>query len=471
MAENGDDPDEELLAVLSSLSAEEDGDAGEGPVLSAMQTLATQLKDPVTTPPGLDVEALLALAAAGPPLLDVRSPGEFAKGHVPGARSMPLFSDTERAEVGTTYSQCSREKAMVLGMSLVRPKLQALVAEVQALLEGRAGAGNAAGAADADGPEVPDVLVYCWRGGMRSGSVAWLLRRRGFRVRVLRGGYKAYRTWALSRWGDLQLPRGAGVPSEVVEAARALPGPRVCVIGGRTGTGKTRVLHALRDELGQAIVDLEGLANHRGSTFGWCGQSGRPQPTSEHFSNLVAHAWRAAGLKAEASGGWVFIEDEDKHIGTCEVPHGMYAMLRCAPLVVRVNVGEAARVRLLLEMYASPEAWGEDAEAWAADMEASINRLSKRLGGGLVKDLVDKLRARDFAAVAQSLLGYYDRLYDKHVANGGGTGSGVGERPGALLDVMNDAAAESLDALGLGREVLARVREFEETESQRKRAN
>jgi len=389
----------------------------------------------------LDVHSFLDAADRGVPVLDVRSPSEYAQGHVPGAASVPLFSDDERARVGTLYHAAGRSAAMELGMRLVRPKLGWLVERAAELLAVARASGESSGA----------VLVHCWRGGLRSGAVAWLLRQHGIEARTLGGGYKAFRAWATAYWGSVEMPpkhartrvRGArrpkrdgrksggaggagGVPAlaaasqasqaceggaaaagaaaagaaagaaaaaaadaaaaaaagaamaEVVAAARALPGPRVCVVGGRTGVGKTRVLHALRSR-GEAVVDLEGLARHRGSAFGWVGTveaGGGAQPSSEHFTNLLACEWRRLEARGEAKGGrgrgWVFLEDEDSHIGHVSVPKPVYAALRCAPLVVRVSLPEHARVRLLLDDYVAGHADGPAAGEWLARMEESV---------------------------------------------------------------------------------------------------
>ncbi len=186
----------------------------------------------------------LLAALATRPLLDVRSPGEYAQGHVPGALSFPLFSDAERATVGTIYKQQSRDLALETGLELVGPKLGGFVREARTLA-----------------PQ-GQVVVHCWRGGQRSGSMAWLLRQGGLDVWTLEGGYKAYRTWVLAELAAQQYS--------------------LYIIGGRTGTGKTKILHALR-QMGEQVVDLEGLACHKGSAFGFIGEL--PQPTVEQFEN------------------------------------------------------------------------------------------------------------------------------------------------------------------------------------------
>jgi len=180
------------------------------------------------------------------PVIDVRSPGEFVRGHIPGAHSVPLFTDEERAVVGTLYKQQGRDAAVREGLRIVGPKLATIVDEARALApDGRIG-------------------VHCWRGGERSGSVAWLLDKAGFtEVFTLKRGYKAFRQHVLEAFN---------MPHDLR------------VLGGYTGTGKTETLAHLR-ELGEQVIDLEGLAHHKGSSFGALGEE--PQPTTEHFENLL----------------------------------------------------------------------------------------------------------------------------------------------------------------------------------------
>jgi rhodanese-related sulfurtransferase len=251
-------------------------------------------------------------------IVDVRSPGEFARGHVPGALNVPLFTDDERAKVGTAFAKQGRGVALVLGMKAVRPKLERLVNEVVRLVEAKEAEPSSA-SARARGHAPPVVYVHCWRGGMRSSSLTWLLLHAAppgsLDVRVVRGGYKAFRRFVLTRWHtpasltrasssssmassvstNSSLFEDAGVSGDAEkdkkESAEKRPEPRVCVVGGRTGVGKTAALLGLR-AAGESVIDLEGLAAHSGSAFGWVG---RPpaQPTSEHFGNLVAMQWVA----------------------------------------------------------------------------------------------------------------------------------------------------------------------------------
>ena len=226
----------------------------------------------------VSVEEMVVAARSGRHVVvDVRSPGEFSKGHVPGAVNLPLFTDAERAKVGTAFAKQGRAPAMVLGMRCVLPKLAGIVETVEKLAAGRTE--EAKGRASEE--EAVKVYVHCWRGGMRSSSVTWLLRHRcaGLNVHCVAGGYKMFRRWALTRWSTVVTgtkPGGETTAAEAAEeeaavaggaatvAEHAVPdtlpapphGPRVCIIGGRTGVGKTRVLLALRTA-GEQVIDLE----------------------------------------------------------------------------------------------------------------------------------------------------------------------------------------------------------------------
>ena len=186
---DGAPSDSELLTALSCKSTA---------TSEALDQLVSRVKAPSATNEPVSVEAFLALRDSGRPMIDVRSPGEFDAGHIPGAQSLPLFSNEERAVVGTCYKQQTREAAMIEGMAFVGPRLLELVARARAV----------GGSADHGQQQQQPcrVAVYCWRGGMRSGAVAWLLRQHGLEVAVLAGGYKAFRGWALSTWGEIAMP-------------------------------------------------------------------------------------------------------------------------------------------------------------------------------------------------------------------------------------------------------------------------
>jgi len=308
-------------------------------------------------------------SSPSPVLLDVRAPCEYAKGHIPGAISLPLFSDAERAEVGTLYKREGHDVAVKRGLKLVDRKWPSLLEAVPQLSEG------------------DDVLVYCFRGGMRSGGMAWLLSQAPLRVRTLAGGYKSYRNWALRQW----------------EEDRPL-----VVLGGKTGSGKTDVLLAMRDELGAQVLDLEGEANHRGSIFGSLGRP--PQPTNEHYENHLALQW--AKFSADCP---VFIEDESHAVGSCGVPPGLWGRMRSAEVTsILMEVPHAARIDRLVGEYGvyPPER-----------LAACVEGLKKRLGGERVGELVEALERSPPALelVADQLLEhYYDGMYTHQAKSRGG---------------------------------------------------
>ena len=207
----------------------------------------------------MDAETFLS-AARESVVLDVRSPSEHAQGHLPGAISFPLFLDEERAVVGKTYKQVGQTEAIETGLGIVGPKLQALANRARELFDAQA--------------SPKPLLLYCWRGGMRSGSVDWLLRTAGIPTVLCDGGYKACRSHFI----------------DVLEAPR----PYV-VVGGMTGSAKTEVLHALRHQEAQ-VLDLERLAKHFGSAFG--NLEAHAQPSTEQFTNLLA--WQLMAMDKEA---------------------------------------------------------------------------------------------------------------------------------------------------------------------------
>ena len=294
------------------------------------------------------------------PILDVRAPIEYAQGHVPGALNLPLFSDEERARIGTTYKQVSQERAVHLGLEFFGPKMSAMVKQAQKLVPGK------------------EVRLHCWRGGMRSGAVLWLLELAGFKVHLLDHGYKDYR--------------------RAVLAAFAQPRPWR-VLGGLTGSGKTDVLHALAATPGQYVLDLEGLAHHKGSAFGSIGQPA--QPTQEQFENNLAAA--LAHLPPDVP---VWVEDESRQIGRLTVPAALFAQLQAAPRYV-LEVPRAARVAKLAAEYGAED---------PALLAEAIERLRKRLGGLATQQALAAVQAGDFPLMVERVLDYYDKTYTHGLA-------------------------------------------------------
>ncbi len=288
-------------------------------------------------------------------MLDVRSPEEFARGHIPGAHNLPLFSDEERAAVGTLYKHQGRRAAVRRGLELVGPRL-AVLAEQAAAFAG----------ADAN------LRVHCWRGGLRSSSTAWLLETCDLPCTLLEGGYKGFRRW---------LRQGLAQPRPVV------------LLGGHTGSGKTEVLHALR-VAGAQVLDLEGLAHHRGSSFGGLGQP--HQPTTEQFENHIAMA-----LQAVSPHRVLWIEAESVQVGCCRIPPELFQQMQQAPLV-ELRRPDHERLDHLLATY-GPMPRQELTEA--------TRRIGKRLGPQRTQQAVEAITAGNLRLACQLILNYYDRTY------------------------------------------------------------
>lgn len=303
-------------------------------------------------PQRLGIEAFLQGRG---PVLDVRSPAEFLQGHLPGAINLPLFSDDERAAVGTTFKQEGRQPAIALGLELIGPRLSHLAG----LLRER-GPGD-------------DLRIHCWRGGMRSGSVAWLAELLERRVLLLEGGYKAYRRWVQEQ---LQLPWS------------------IQLVGGRTGCGKTELLLALRRR-GLPVIDLEGLAHHRGSSFGGLGQP--PQPSNEQFENLLV-----AALVSLRDRGPIWMEAESAQIGRCRIPAPLWQAMQTAP-VLEVTRPVEVRLRHLVALYGDLD---------PVQLAEATQRISRRLGPQRTATALAAIGSGDWSLAAAQMLDYYDRCYD-----------------------------------------------------------
>ena len=311
------------------------------------------------------------------PIIDVRSPSEYQKGHIAGAVNLPLFDDSERAEVGTIYKQKGRDHAVIRGLELVGPKMAGFVVSAKKISRAHRKQNDLPPAAQAgdDQPPVP-IGVHCWRGGMRSESFAWLLEKGGCAPSLLEGGYKSYRNH---------------VHSHINRPFNLL------VISGLTGAGKTKYLHLLKSQ-GQQVVDLEGLANHRGSAFGAIGLG--DQPSTEHFENLLFHE-----LEKLDSNLPIWVEDEGNRIGGVVVPASFHKQMQHARAIF-VDASVSRRVEHLIEVYGPlPK------EALAH----SVEKIRKRLGGQHVTDALSALEIGDLKKTTEIVLAYYDKTYLKAV--------------------------------------------------------
>jgi tRNA 2-selenouridine synthase len=293
-------------------------------------------------------------------VIDVRSPAEFAEDHVPGALSFPVLSDEERAAVGTLHAQASAFDAKKLGAALIARNIAGIVLAL------------------CERPREFAPLVYCWRGGQRSRSLAHVLNEIGWRAAQLEGGYRAYRRHVVTALGALP----ARLPYRVI-----------C---GLTGSGKSRLLAALAQE-GAQTLDLEGLAKHRGSLLG--DLPGDPQPSQKMFESMLLRA-----LERLDPAQVVFVESESKKIGRLQVPDALLASMRASPCV-RVDLARPLRVALLRDEYAH----------FLADPSLLAERLAPLLplrGRATLERWNALAAARDFDALVEDLLDqHYDPIY------------------------------------------------------------
>lgn len=309
----------------------------------------------------ISVEHLLSLSK-DTPIIDVRSEGEYEHAHIPGAVNLPLFNNEERKTVGTLYKQQSREIAIKKGLEFFGPKMRTMVEFTEKILEKR---------------NNRNVVVHCWRGGMRSAGVAWLLDLYGFTVYTLIGGYKSYRTWVLEQFDKTW---------------------SFILLGGYTGSGKTLVIDALQKEK-EAVIDLEGLAGHRGSTFGNIGLP--KQPSQEMFENKLATALYTTSISHSEEKIW--LEDESQRIGTVNIPNDLWKTMRNSP-VVFLDIPFEQRLDHLVNTYGKLD---------HAALGNAILRIQKRLGGLETKTALAHLEAKETKECFRILLKYYDKLYTK----------------------------------------------------------
>jgi tRNA 2-selenouridine synthase len=288
------------------------------------------------------------------PVVDVRAPAEFTHGHIPGAANIALFSDEERARVGTTYKQQGKEAAILLGFDLTGPKWSGYIR--QAL----------------DIAPQKKLVLHCWRGGMRSSTMAWALDLYGFDVCLLQGGYKNYRRWVARQW---ERPYN------------------FCVIGGNTGSGKTKILHELKKS-GRQIVDLEDLAQHQGSTYGSLNRL--IQPTQEQFENDLATT-----LSKLDHNKPIWIEDESRSIGRSILSKPFWEQLRNA-FLFDLQVPLEQRVDNLLAEYGSLD---------KDFLIACTERIKKRLGPGQTQNAIAAISENRMADFIRQVLVYYDKTY------------------------------------------------------------
>ena len=301
----------------------------------------------------IDVEAFLEKMKTFL-ILDVRSPWEFEQGHIPGSYNIPLFSDQEREEIGMLYHHQGRQAAIIRGLDLCLPKAGRYIPLLQKISSSE------------------DLLLYCWRGGMRSAMMAEVFSAGGYKAGILTGGYKSFRRHTRERLSD---------PA------------RIIVLGGHTGSRKTRLLDELK-KAGEQVIDLEELACHRGSVFGAFGQA--PQPTNEQFENNLYSRWQELDLTRP-----VWLEDESRMIGNVTIPDPVIEKISKGRMVL-IEVPHTIRIEHLVKEYSRFD---------RKELAAAIRKLRLRMGGTETARALRELEQLRFDAVAEILLSYYDKAY------------------------------------------------------------
>ncbi|MBX7107152.1 MAG: tRNA 2-selenouridine(34) synthase MnmH [Chitinophagales bacterium] len=301
----------------------------------------------------LNIEDFLQ-QSAGHPVIDVRSPAEFLHAHIPGAISLPLFSDDERAIVGTLYKQQGREAAMMKALEWYGINMQRIISDLAKITNDK------------------QLFVHCWRGGMRSGVVAWMLDLFGYKVSTLNKGYKAYRSKVLESFSESR---------------------KLVILGGKTGSAKTAIIQELIRDSSQ-VIDLEQLACHKGSAFGALGEP--PPPSQEQFENDLFMKFRQTNAALP-----LLLEDESQRIGPVNIPNALWAQMRNAP-VLYLEIPFEERLQHLLKTYGSYN---------AGDLAASTLRIRKRLGGLQTTNTIELLENGDYNSAFSILLHYYDKTY------------------------------------------------------------
>ncbi|WP_317899592.1 tRNA 2-selenouridine(34) synthase MnmH [Aurantibacillus circumpalustris] len=316
----------------------------------------------------LNIEEFLELGESAP-IFDVRSPSEYSHAHIPKAISFPIFTDEERKIIGTAYKQESRETAIKIGLNSFGKNMVRMVEEAEKRVKT---VGN---------PE-RIVGVHCWRGGMRSAAIAWLLDLYGFEVYLLGGGYKSYRHWVLNQF-EKKYP--------------------LRILSGYTGSDKTGILCELKKNK-HPVIDLEGLASHKGSAFG--NLEMKMQPSQEYFENLLATELDNVSKKFPAEAIW--LEGESQRIGHVNIPLIFYKNMRLQTQLF-LDVPFEERLAFITEHYGKYE---------KEKLINAIIRIKKKLGGLETKIAVNALLEDDLKTCFTVLLKYYDKLYHKSSSKG-----------------------------------------------------
>jgi len=300
-------------------------------------------------------------------LIDVRSPDEYYKGHMPNSINIPIFNNEERSTIGIKYKTSGREIAVKEGFRIIDNKIDKLIKKFILIKK------EYLISTIDDFSMHKNIKIYCARGGMRSQSMLWLLEKFNYPCVTLSGGYKTYRNWVLNSFKDKQ---------------------KIIVIGGKTGTRKTKILKKL-NSLNYQILDFESLANHRGSSFGGLGM--KRQPTNEQYENLIAE-----NLNKFNKDNFIFVEAESPNIGKNRIPHELYKQMTNSKRIEIIR-DDQIRIKELINTYSKYQ---------KNDLKESVSKISKRLGPQRTKSAIDSIDNEDWENVCKSVLDYYDRCYE-----------------------------------------------------------
>ena len=303
-------------------------------------------------------------------LLDTRTPAEYEKAHMPGANNLPLLDNEERAIIGTTFKQVGREEAILQGFDLTGHKWRSFIEQALEFAPNK------------------KVAVYCWRGGMRSGIMSWILDLYGFDIVKIKKGYKGFRNWVLDQFEKDY---------------------NIIVLGGMTGSHKTEVLMEFKT-MGEQIIDLEGLAKHCGSSYGT--MNIKVQPTQEEFENQMAYE-----LYALDANKRIWVEDESRTIGKLVVPQNIFRQMRENRLI-KMDIGREKRIDFLEEEYGVLD---------PSFLIEATERIAKRLGPVQTKTAVEAIKNGDMREFISIALDYYDKAYKR----------GLSTRDAETIDIIS----------------------------------
>ena len=311
----------------------------------------------------IDIEEFLKLEKENIPIIDVRSSAEYNHAHIPNAHNVYLFNDEERKEIGTIYKQIGREEAVLKGLEFIAPRMTNILKSIDEITKNYNNSNK--------------ILMHCFRGGMRSESVAWLCSNYKYDVYVLKGGYKSYRRYVLNSFNKNY---------------------KIYLLTGKTGSGKTLILNKLK-EFGYNIIDLEYLAKHKGSAFGGINEG--EQPTQEQFENYLSNELcKCDNDKA------LWLEDESYLIGKIAIPKPLFNTMKEPQKIIYLNVSKENRAKYITEIYGKYD---------INDLEKSILKIKNRLGGERMKEALEFLHNGKIYECVLTLLYYYDKAYKLNI--------------------------------------------------------